>query len=114
MSHPVVDYGWSPARAAWRHDVSWRTPTEWANRSEADGPAGMLDRSSAQHRQPNQTLLSVVRKIVYLRWKQQLGPVEIADRLGMPSSTVHAVLVRCRISRLTHIGRGSDPGSWTR
>ena len=32
----------------------------------------------------------VVRKIVHLRWKQRLGPVEIADRLGM------AVLDRVR------------------
>jgi len=34
-----------------------------------------------------------------------LGPVEIGDRLQMPSSTVHAVLVRCRLSRLAHIDR---------
>jgi transposase InsO family protein len=42
-----------------------------------------------------------------LRWKQRLGPVEIADRLGMASSTVHAVLVRCRINRLTHLDRAT-------
>jgi hypothetical protein len=47
----------------------------------------------------------VVRKIVHLRWKQRLGSGEIADRLDMASSTVHAVLVRCRINRLTHIDR---------
>lgn len=49
----------------------------------------------------------VVRKIVHLRWKQRLGPVEIADRLGMPDSTVHAVLVRARINRLAHLDRGT-------
>ena len=49
----------------------------------------------------------VVRKIVHLRWKQRLGPVEIGDRLDMPASTVHAVLVRCRINRLTHIDRAT-------
>ena len=49
----------------------------------------------------------VVRKIVHLRWKQRLGPVEIGDRLGMPASTVHAVLVRCRLNRLTHIDRAT-------
>jgi transposase InsO family protein len=48
-----------------------------------------------------------VRKIVHLRWKQRLGPVEIADRLGMQSSTVYAVLVRCRLNRLTHIDRAT-------
>ena len=59
------------------------------------------------HRQPNRTPAPVVRKIVHLRWKQRLGPVEIGDRLGMPASTVHAVLVRCRLNRLTHIDRAT-------
>ena len=48
-----------------------------------------------------------ITKIVHLRWKQRLGPVEIGDRLGMPSSTVHAVLVRCRLNRLTHLDRAT-------
>jgi hypothetical protein len=47
----------------------------------------------------------VVRKIVHLRWNKLLGPVAIADRLGLAPSTVHAVLVRCRIHRLAHIDR---------
>jgi transposase InsO family protein len=47
----------------------------------------------------------VVRKIVHLRWKQRLGPVQIGARLDMPASTVHAVLVRCRVNRLSHIDR---------
>jgi transposase InsO family protein len=67
----------------------------------------MFDRSSAPHRQPKRTPAPVVRKIVHLRWKQRLGPVEIGDRLGMASSTVHAVLVRCRINRLPHIDRAT-------
>jgi transposase InsO family protein len=67
----------------------------------------MADRSSRPHRQPNRTPAPVVRKIVHLRWKQRLGPVEIGDCLGMPASTVHAVLVRCRINRLSHIDRAT-------
>ena len=31
--------------------------------------------------------------------------MEIGDRLAMPSSTVHAVLVRCRLNRLSHLDR---------
>ena len=67
----------------------------------------MNDRSSRPHRQPNRTPAPVVRKIVHLRWKQRLGPVEIADRLGMQSSTVYAVLRRCRLNRLTHLDRAT-------
>ena len=101
----IVEQDWSIPRAAERYDVSWRTAKKWADRYRAEGPAGMVDRSSQPHRQPNRTPQPVVRKIVHLRWKQRLGPVEIGDRLGMPASTVHAVLVRCRLNRLTYIDR---------
>ena len=65
----------------------------------------MVDRSSRPHRCPRRTPRPMVRRIVHLRWKQRLGPIEIADRLGMPASTVYAVLRRCRIHRLSHIDR---------
>jgi Integrase core domain/leucine-zipper of insertion element IS481 len=107
LARLIVDHGWPPARAAERYDVSWRTAKKWADRYRAEGSAGMLDRSSRPHRQPSRTPAPVVRKIVHLRWKQRLGPVEIGDRLGMASSTVHAVLRRCRINRLTHIDRAT-------
>jgi transposase InsO family protein len=107
LARLVVDHGWSPARAAERYDVSWRTAKKWADRYRDEGPDGMLDKSSVPHHRPNRTPAPVVRKIVHLRWKHRLGPVEIGDRLGMPSSTVHAVLVRCRINRLTHIDRAT-------
>ncbi len=107
MAKLIVDRGWDIARAAERYDVSWKTAKKWADRYEAEGAAGMLDRSSRPHHQPNRTPVRVVRKIVHLRWKQRLGPVEIADRLGMQSSTVYAVLRRCRLNRLTHIDRAT-------
>jgi len=47
----------------------------------------------------------VVRKVVHLRWKQRIGPVAIADRVGLTPSTVHRILVSCRINRLGHVGR---------
>jgi transposase InsO family protein len=85
--------------------VSWRTADKWAKRYRQEGRAGLSDRSSARHTQHAKTIQPVVRKIVHLRWKQRLGPVEIGDRLGMASSTVHAVLVRCRVNRLSRIDR---------
>ena len=103
LARLVVEQGWSIPRAAERYDVSWRTAKKWADRYRAEGPGGMVDRSSRPHHQPNRTPAPVVRKIVHLRWKQRLGPILIGDRLQMPASTVHAVLVRCRLNRLTHI-----------
>ena len=107
LARLIVDLGWSVPRAAERYNVSWRTAKKWADRYRDEGPAGMVDRSSAPYRQPNRTPQPVVRKIVHLRWKQRLGPVEIGDRLNLPSSTVHAVLVRCRLNRLSHIDRAT-------
>ena len=107
LARLVVDQGWAPARAAERYDVSWRTAAKWAQRYRDEGPAGMADRSSRPHHQPYRTPSPVVRKIVHLRWKHRLGPVPIADRLGMQASTVHAVLVRCRLNRLSHLDRAT-------
>lgn len=105
LARLIVDDGWPPARAAEFFHVSWRTASKWAQRYRDEGPAGMNDRPSARKTQAHRTTVSVVRKIVHLRWKQRLGPLEIGARLGMPASTVHAVLVRCRLNRLSHIDR---------
>jgi hypothetical protein len=43
----------------------------------------MQDRSSRPSSQPNRTPQPLVRKVVHLRWKQRLGPVAIADRVGL-------------------------------
>jgi transposase InsO family protein len=105
LARLVVDQGWPIARAAERYDVSWPTAKRWADRYRRFGSAGMTDASSRPHHSPNRTSAPVVRKIVHLRWKHRLGPVQIADRVGIAPSTVHAVLVRCRLNRLTHVDR---------
>jgi len=101
----VVDLGWTYAAAAKMFMVAARTARKWADRYRAEGVAGMTDRSSRPHSSPNKTSSEVVRQIVRLRWRHRLGPVQIAGRLRMQTSTVHAVLVRCRINRLCHIDR---------
>jgi transposase InsO family protein len=103
----VIDHGWPIARAAERYDVSWKTAHKWAERYRLEGESGMVDRSSAPRRQPHRTPPRVVRRIVSLRRRHRLGPVAIGDLLGMPASTVHAVLVRCRVNRLTHLDRAT-------
>lgn len=101
----IVDQGWPVARAAERYDVSWPTAKRWADRYRQAGEAGMIDRSSRPRSQPNRTSARLMRQIVHLRWKQRLGPVAISDRTGVPASTVHAVLTRCRLNRLSHLDR---------
>lgn len=65
----------------------------------------MADRSSRPHSMPTKTPPAVVKRIVKARWRRRLGPAQIASELGIPASTVHAVLVRARINRLNHIDR---------
>jgi transposase InsO family protein len=107
LARLIVEEGWPVARAAERYDVSWPTAGRWARRYAEAGPAGMVDRSSRPHRSPTRTPAPLVRAIVALRWRKRLGPVAIGARLHVPASTVHAVLVRCRLSRLSHVDRAT-------
>jgi transposase InsO family protein len=105
LARLVVDSGWTYSAAAKMFMVAPKTARKWADRYRAEGRAGMFDRSSRPRTSPSRTNPEVVRQIVRLRWRHRLGPVQIAGRLGLPASTVHAVLVRCRINRLAHIDR---------
>ena len=109
----IVDQGVPVAQAAQLFMVSWPTAKRWADRYRAQleasdspvRPADLQDRSSRPSRSPRRTPQPLVRKIVHLRWRKRLGPVQIAGRLGVPASTVYAVLVRCRLHRLWHVDR---------
>ena len=105
LARLVVEDGWPITRAAERFQVSWPTAKRWARRYQLEGETGMVDRSSRPHRMPRLTPQPVVRAIVHLRWKQRLGPLEIAARVPVAASTVGRVLRRCGISRLNQIDR---------
>ncbi len=99
----VVD-GFTVSQAAKRFEVSYRTAKRWADRYRELGETGMQDRSSRPHLVAK-TPPRLVRRIVSLRLRKRLGPVEIGASLGIAPSTVHVVLKRCRLNRLSHIDR---------
>jgi transposase InsO family protein len=101
----IVEERWKPSEAAKMFMVSTVTARKWAARYRAEGPAGMADRSSRPRSCPHRTPEPLKRRIVRLRWRHRLGPVQIGGQLGVAPSTVHAVLVRCRVNRLSHIDR---------
>ena len=105
LARLIVEDGWTPSEAAKMFMVSTVTARKWAARFRTEGPAGMADRSSRPRSCPHRTPERVKREIVRLRWRRRVGPVQIGGQLGIPSSTVHAVLVRCRVNRLSHIDR---------
>ena len=100
LARCVVEDGWSLRRAAERFQVSVPTAQRWAARYRELGEAGMVDRSSRPRRCPNRTHRRVEKKIKHLRTKKQLGPVQIAGRLGMHASTVHRVITRLGLPKL--------------
>ena len=101
----IVEDGWKPSEAAAMFMVSTTTARKWAARYRDEQEGGMVDRSSRPHSCPAKTPPDVVRQIVRLRWRQRLGPVQIGGHLALAPSTVHAVLVRCRLNRLSCIDR---------
>jgi transposase len=56
MVRRVVEQGWSITKAAEAAEVSDRTCSKWVARYRAEGPAGLLDRSSAPAVVANRTV----------------------------------------------------------
>lgn len=101
----VVDQGVPIAEVAARFQVSWPTVKRWASRYAAG--ESMTDRSSRPHAMPGKTPPPVTRRIVSLRLRHRLGPVQLAPLVGVAPSTVHRVLTRCRLNRLSHVDRAT-------
>jgi transposase len=95
----VVDGGWSLAEAAKAAEVSERTARKWVRRYLGEGERGLLDRSSTPRTIANRTAEQRVQVIAALRRLRFTGP-EIAELLGMATSTVSAVLKRIGLGRL--------------
>jgi transposase InsO family protein len=107
LARCIVEQGWPQARAAERFQVSRTTAHRWACRYRQLGPAGMADRSSRPHHSPRRTPTPLVRKIVGLRLRQRLGSAQIAPQVGLAASTVHQVLRRCGLNRLSDLDRAT-------
>ena len=65
----------------------------------------MVDRSGRPARSPRRTPQPIVRKIVHLRWEAAAGTGCHAGKFGVAPSTVHRILVPCRINRLWYVDR---------
>jgi transposase InsO family protein len=103
----VVELGRPVAHVAAELNCSRATGHKWLRRWREEGLAGLVDRSSAAHRLPRKTPAEVEARIVEVRQARKLGPARIGPLVGVPTSTVHAVLTRHGMHRLAWMDRPS-------
>jgi transposase len=84
--------------------VSERTARKWLARYRAEGPDGLIDRSSAPHIVANRSDDQTVRLLTALRRLRFTAP-ELADLLDLPCSTISGVLKREGMGKLGRIGQ---------
>jgi transposase InsO family protein len=99
----VQGAGWSLTQAAEAAGVSDRTARKWLGRYRAEGPTGLLDRSSAPATVANRTDERRVQAIAALR-RLRMTAAEIAEVLDMALSTVSAILTRIGMGKLGRLG----------
>ena len=97
----LVD-GWSVVAAGAAAGCSARTASKWLRRYRDEGVAGLEDRSSAPRRVAGRTPSDRVAAITALRRLRFTG-AEIGEALRMPLSTVHAVLKRVGLGKLSRL-----------
>ena len=101
----VLGEGWTVATAAEAQGISRATGHKWVRRYRLEGPAGLADRSSRPRRSPKATPAHQVARIVAARLEWRWGPDRLGPLLGLPPSTVGAVLRRSGLPRLADIDR---------
>jgi transposase InsO family protein len=108
-----IEAGWSLMEAAEAAGISDRTARRWLARWRAEGPAGLLDRSSAPKRIPHKTPPERVEEIVRLR-RLRWTAARIAVALGAALSTVSAVLKRVGLGKRSRLDPPEPPNRYER
>jgi transposase InsO family protein len=102
MARDVVEGRLSKAQAALKYAVTPKVVARWVARFQAEGSAGMADRSSRPRTSPKRTAAAVAEAIAALR-RQRLTGEHIAKLTGVSPATVSRVLARAGLSRLKDI-----------
>ncbi len=100
-----VRAGHRPGEVAKQLGISRQTVGKWWRRWRAEGEAGLADRSSRPHRMPRATAPEAAARIITARTEHHAGPVRLAAVVGVPASTISAVLARAGMPRLAEVDR---------
>lgn len=98
-----IEAGWTIAGAADSMGISRQTAHKWWRRYREAGEAGLVDRSSRPRHCPRRMDAKLERRLVELRRRRRVGPARLASQAGVPASTLHRVLQRNGVSRLSDL-----------
>jgi len=101
----VREQGWAISHAAKAMGISRQCAHRWIARFDAEGLAGLADRSSRPHRCPNRTGADVEDQVLAARREHRRGQDWLGPELGVPARTVGRVLRRHQVPYL----RECDP-----
>lgn len=101
----LVLAGHKPSEVAKQFHVSRTSVYKWVRRFRAEGEAGLVDRSSRPRTSPRQVSVELTQQIVAARVAEHVGARELSLLLGVPASTVGAVLRRAGLPHLSQVDR---------
>ena len=96
----VREQGMPVAHVAKMMGVSRQCAHRWVARFDAEGEAGLADRSSRPHRTPTKTSAKVETAVVAARIEHRRGQDWLGPELGVPARTVSRILRRHQLPRL--------------
>jgi transposase InsO family protein len=105
LVHRVRELGMPVAHAAATMGISRQCAHRWVARYDAEGDAGLHDRSSRPRSTPTRTPAQVETMIVELRREHRRGQDWLGPELGVPARTVSRVLRRHDLPRLCTLDR---------
>ena len=95
----VVEQGQTPTAVATAVGVCARTVRKWVARYQAEGAAGLQDRSSRPQHSPRALGPAITAQVVALRRRRWTG-AQVAARVGVSPATVSRILRRHGLERL--------------
>ena len=99
----VREQGLSIAQVASSMGISRQCAHRWVARFDAEGEAGLVDRSSRPHTSPNRTAEHIEQAVVEARREHRRGQDWIGRKLGVPARTVNRVLLRHQMPALAQL-----------
>lgn len=93
--------GWAQAHIASAMGCSRKTVRYWIARFEAEGDAGLADRSTRPRSSPTRTPAAIEVEVLRLRSVERLSRDELADRVGVSPRTASRIIARHGLPHLS-------------